>query len=344
MPPVSSMPSCRLADDFAARLLAWWDEHGRHDLPWQHPRTAYRVWVAEIMLQQTQVSTVQNYYDRFLLRFPDLPALACAGVDAIMSAWSGLGYYRRAVNMHRAAQLCVQQHQGKLPASAAELLTLPGIGRSTANAIISQSLDLPLPILDGNLKRVLARHAGISGWPGARAVERKLWLAAEQRLPQLRGADYTQACMDLGASLCRRQHPQCTVCPVAGDCRARILQRQHELPGRKPAKAKAQRHLRLLVYRRGDQILLQKRPPSGIWASMWSLPEATTQHAVATALPEIRHELTHLRLHITPLLMPAEQDCTVADAQLQWHSISASLQLGLPKPIRDIIKQLPEHC
>ncbi len=344
MPPATSMPSCRSHKDFAARLLAWWDEHGRHDLPWQQARSPYRVWVAEIMLQQTQVATVINYYDRFLQRFPDLPALACAGVDAVMSAWSGLGYYRRAVNLHRAAQLCMQQHQGALPVSADAMLQLPGIGRSTANAIISQSQNVPLPILDGNLKRVLARHAGIAGWPGNSRVEQKLWQAAAQRLPQSRGADYSQACMDLGATLCHRRQPHCDVCPVAADCIARAEQRQHELPARKPRKTKTERHLQLLVYRRGGQILLQKRPPSGIWASMWSLPEGNADLNSATALPGIRHELTHLRLQITPWLMSVEPDSMVADAQLQWHDVSASLQLGLPKPIRDIIAQLPEHC
>lgn len=342
MPPVSSMPSCRLADDFAARLLAWWDEHGRHDLPWQHPRTAYRVWVAEIMLQQTQVSTVIHYYRPFLQRFPDLQTLACAGIDDIMSAWSGLGYYRRAVHMHRAAQLCMQLHKGALPTTAEALLALPGIGRSTANAIISQSLDLPLPILDGNLKRVLARHAGIAGWPGERSVERKLWLAAELRLPQHRGADYAQACMDLGATLCRRRQPRCGDCPVAGDCHALQLSQQDELPGRRQRRAKTQRQLQLLVYRRGDQILLQKRPAIGIWASMWSLPEGTADPRSAQAMQVIRHELTHLQLHITPWLMPETAECMVADTPLQWYKLRESLQLGLPKPIRDIIAQLPE--
>jgi A/G-specific adenine glycosylase len=336
------MPSCHSAESFADRLLTWWQQHGRHDLPWQHPRTAYRVWVAEIMLQQTQVSTVIKYYQGFLQRFPDLPALACAGVDDIMSAWSGLGYYRRAVNMHRAAQLCMQRHHGALPDNADDLLQLPGIGRSTANAIISQSQDMPLPILDGNLKRVLARHAGISGWPGDSAVERKLWRAAEDRLPGNHGADYTQACMDLGATLCRRRQPNCEQCPVASDCVAREQERQHELPGRKQRKTKTERHLQLLVYRRDEQILLEKRPDKGIWASMWSLPEGDTDMKSAVALPIIRHELTHLRLYITPVLMPREADCMAAEAQLQWHSLTASLQLGLPKPIRDIIEQLPE--
>ena len=199
---------------FAERLLAWWDRHGRHDRPWQHPRTPYRVWVAEIMLQQTQVSTVIPYFKRFVDRFPTLVTLAEAELDEVLSLWSGLGYYARARNLHRAAAICVREHGDELPRAREQLAGLPGIGESTANAILSQAWDVPAVVLDGNVRRVLARHDAVAGWPGQSAVQRSLWQAAERRLPRDRGADYTQAVMDLGATLCTRAHPGCRQCPV----------------------------------------------------------------------------------------------------------------------------------
>jgi A/G-specific adenine glycosylase len=337
------MPSCRSNKTFAERLLIWWDQHGRHDLPWQQSRSAYRIWVAEIMLQQTQVATVLNYYQPFLQRFPDLQTLACCDVDAVMSAWSGLGYYRRAVNLHRTAQLCLQQHAGKLPDTAEQLLQLPGIGRSTANAIISQSQDAALPILDGNLKRVLARHAGIPGWPGDKQVEQALWQAAMERLPAQRGADYSQACMDLGASLCSRSKPACNDCPVATDCRACAEQIQTQLPGRRPRQPKTVRQMRLLVHRQADQVLLEKRPATGIWASMWCLPEGLQQPETGAVLMQFSHELSHVSLRIKAVQMPHPAQHMVREGQLQWYAREDALRLGLPKPVRDILQQLPVH-
>jgi len=208
------------APAFAERLLAWWEVNGRHDLPWQHPRTPYRVWISEIMLQQTQVATVIPYFDRWMRDFPDVATLAAASLDSVLSHWSGLGYYARARNLHRAALQCVQEHGGRLPAAAEELVALPGIGLSTANAIISQATDQPAAVLDGNVRRVLARHAAVDGWPGRAAVQKRLWTEAEARLPNDRGADYSQAIMDLGATVCMRSKAACELCPVSADCGA----------------------------------------------------------------------------------------------------------------------------
>ncbi|NBB92056.1 MAG: A/G-specific adenine glycosylase, partial [Gammaproteobacteria bacterium] len=261
--------------DFAQRLLAWWEQHGRHDLPWQQERSPYRVWVAEIMLQQTQVGTVIPYFERFMGRFPDLPSLAHAPIDDVLAHWSGLGYYARARNLHAAAVRCLEEHGGDLPPDAESLERLPGIGRSTANAIVAQAQDRRAPILDGNVKRVLARHAGVEGWPGRSAVLRSLWQEAEALTPQDRARDYTQAIMDLGATLCTPRRPACERCPVDEDCFARRADRVEELPAPKPKRSRPLRDATLVIIEndRGE-LLLQRRPPSGIWGGLWSLPES----------------------------------------------------------------------
>lgn len=348
------------ATPFAERLLAWWDIHGRHDLPWQHPRTPYRVWVSEIMLQQTQVATVIPYFERFMARFPDLPSLANAPIDDVLGAWQGLGYYARGRNLHRAAQRCVQDHGGKLPPSAEALVALPGIGESTANAIISQAHDTPATVLDGNVKRVMARHEAIEGWTGQPAVIRRLWKAAKARLPLERGADYTQAIMDLGATVCSRRNPGCQQCPVRADCGARLQKCVSQLPTPRPRREVGQRKLFMLILRDHHQrVLLERRPPTGIWGGLWCFPTADAAIMLAErfslrsddlqALPAISHTLTHLKLDITPLTAEAQhpdesgaQHSTISvecGEEVDWFSPLQWANLGIPKPVLDLLEK-----
>ena len=338
-----------MAQTFADRLLAWYDRHGRKDLPWQHPRTPYRVWVSEIMLQQTQVATVVPYFERWMATFPDLATLAAAPQDEVLSLWSGLGYYARARNLHKAAGICMAEHGGELPASAEQLAALPGIGPSTANAIVSQSTDRPAAVLDGNVRRVLARHAAIEGWTGAAAVQKTLWAEAEARLPDKRGADYTQAVMDVGALVCRRNMPDCSVCPVREDCRARAEGKTERLPSPKPPTRVGEKTLFMLILRdaRG-RVLLEKRPGAGIWGGLWCLPEDESETGLLIrfgmgdkaleAGPAIEHRLSHLKLTIRPLLAASrialQVECT---AQQGWFDRRQQETLGLPKPIADLL-------
>lgn len=361
MPAPSSMPSSPNPECFADRLLQWWARHGRKDLPWQHPRTPYRVWVSEIMLQQTQVATVIPYFERWVARLPGIETLAAAPEDEVLSLWSGLGYYARARNLHKAARICVERFDGALPDSHEALKELPGIGPSTANAIISQAFDRPAVVLDGNAKRVLARHVGTEGWPGDSKIHRALWSEAEKRLPGARGADYSQAIMDLGALVCTRNAPDCAQCPVAGDCRALELGATDRIPAARPRKEIPEKTLHMLVVRDADgRILLQRRPPTGIWGGLWSLPEGRSarearerlgfgRKAVGSherGLPEIRHRLTHLFLQIKPALLTVSTDMTLEcesareGSELAWFSREARMQLGLPRPVEELLRTL----
>ena len=262
------------ARDFAAYLIAWHEHHGRHDLPWQQRRTAYRVWVSEIMLQQTQVATVIPYYERFMLRFPDVGTLAAAPVDEVLHLWSGLGYYARARNLHRAAVCITQEHAGCFPRDFDAVARLPGIGRSTAGAILALSLGERFPILDGNVRRVLSRHFGVEGSPSDRAIQQKLWELSDDCTPTKHVDTYTQAVMDLGATVCVRRNPSCAACPVAATCVAHRSGRQHELPAPKPARTRRLRQVFMLAAVREDGgVLLERRPESGIWGGLWCLPE-----------------------------------------------------------------------
>lgn len=334
-------------NDFAKRLLSWWQQHGRHDLPWQLERTPYRVWVSEIMLQQTQVATVVDYFQRFMLRFPTLKTLAAADLDEVLALWSGLGYYARARNLHHAARLCRERHGGELPEDAEALEALPGIGRSTAHAILAQAWNRRAPILDGNVKRVLARHAGIDGWPGRSEVLKQLWQASDHRTPADQAADYTQAIMDLGAGICTPRKPACLLCPVSEDCRARLEDRIAELPGRKPPKVRPHRETTLLVILdRAGRVLLERRPPTGIWGGLWCLPEATavdtSEHAQDFGdIPPILHQFTHfsLTLHFTLLMEPTDLP-NILDREQRWFDLSEALKAGLPRPIRTVLETL----
>jgi len=346
------MASVTRVPPFADRLLAWWDQHGRKDLPWQHPRTPYRVWVSEIMLQQTQVGTVIPYFERWMRRFPDIAELARAPLDDVLALWAGLGYYARARNLHRSARICLEQFGSLLPSSGGELSTLPGIGRSTANAIVSQATDQPAAVLDGNVRRLLARHAMIEGWPGSATVQSLLWREAETRLPDSRGADYTQAIMDLGAIVCRRTKPDCEQCPVKADCKARAGDAVHRYPTAKPRTRIGEREVFMLILHDDTQgVLLEKRPPAGIWGGLWSLPEAGSltslerETGLALAggqmLPPRQHRLTHLNLRIQPVLLRATRPAQVkCSATQRWMVLDGHPDRGVPKPVAQLLRDL----
>lgn len=338
---------------FASQLLDWFDRDGRHDLPWQHPRTPYRVWLAEIMLQQTQVQTVIPYYARFLEALPTLPDLAAADSDRVHALWAGLGYYARARNLHKAAQLCVQRHGGELPGDFDALSALPGIGRSTAGAILAQAHGLRFPILDGNVKRTLCRYHGIGGWPGGSAVEKQLWSIAEAHLPEARMADYTQAIMDFGATLCTRHDPACVLCPLQDACVARRGGLVDQLPEARPGKPLPQRRTLMLLLRDGQgRVLLARRPATGVWSGLWSLPEASDHdqarafvapHAdfdAAQALPPIEHVFSHYRLHIDPLAWRVAESGTLQGEDLRWQPFDQLADVGLPAPVKKLLGSL----
>ncbi len=337
---------------FAERLLAWFDVHGRHDLPWQHPRDPYRVWISEVMLQQTQVRTVIGYFQRFVAELPGIESLAAASEDRVFGLWSGLGYYSRARNLHRAAEMVMAEHGGDLPADIERLSSLPGIGRSTAAAILAQAHGQRHAILDGNVKRVLARHRGIDGWPGNSKVQAALWNEAERFTPHDRIADYTQAIMDLGATICVRSRPRCADCPVAADCVARIENRTVELPQRKPPRAIPTRATMMLLLRDAEgRVLLQRRPPTGVWSGLWSLLEFADRSAADVTIREYRpndvqslgtftHTFSHFRLQITPLLADGVSSSSMlADApDLEWYGSEQWSALGLPAPVRRLLE------
>jgi len=342
-------------ESFASPLLRWFDVNGRHDLPWQHPRTPYRVWLSEIMLQQTQVRTVIPYFERFVTALPTLSALAAASRDDVMALWSGLGYYARARNLQAAAQRCVAQHDGELPRDMEALIALPGVGRSTAAAILSQAWGDRHAILDGNVKRVLARYHGIDGYPGLPAVEKQLWVVAEQHLPAERLADYTQAQMDLGATLCTRSDPACVLCPLQDHCIARREGRVAELPTPKPGKAVPQKHACVLwLENASGEVLMQRRPPTGIWASLWTLPQADDvassrgwferelhgDFGAALTLRPIEHAFSHYKLRLQPLRIGnvALRERVGDNDDLRWVARGELAALGIPAPIRKLLE------
>jgi len=342
-----------MSADFAQRLLDWHEGSGRHDLPWQHPREPYRVWLSEIMLQQTQVQTVIPYFERFVRELPDLAALAAADEDRVVALWAGLGYYARARNLHKAAQICVAEHGGELPRDFDALAALPGIGRSTAGAILAQAHGMRFAILDGNVKRVLCRYHGVEGWPGSGPVEKQLWALAEADLPQERLADYTQAIMDFGATLCTRSDPSCVLCPLQDGCVALRDGRIAELPESNPGKPLPERRTLMLLLRdREDRVLLVRRPPTGVWSGMWSLPEVAdhdeAREFVAGAsavdfednvpLPLIEHSFSHYRLHIAPLLWrDAAPAARIGDNAQRWQPLDSLDEVGLPAPVRKLL-------
>ena len=342
----------------APRLLAWHAKAGRHDLPWQQRRNPYRVWVSEIMLQQTQVITVIPYYERFMARFPDVSALADAPIDEVLHLWTGLGYYARARNLHRAATIIRDGHAGEFPRTLDAVMALPGVGRSTAGAILAISTGARHAILDGNVKRVLARHHGVDGAIDEKATLDELWRLAEKNTPARDVDVYTQAIMDLGATLCVRSRPRCDACPIALDCRARIEGRQAELPAGKRRRAqRKQKRAVMLVARHESAVLLVQRPSAGIWGGLWCLPEfsdreaanafATTQLAqpqfAASELPDIEHSFTHFDLVITPILVRCGQEARVREGNTLWYDLQEPARVGLPAPVKMLLSSLMER-
>ncbi|MDP4547302.1 A/G-specific adenine glycosylase [Marinobacter sp. MDS2] len=350
-----------MPDLFADKLLDWYDNHGRHNLPWHHNRNAYRVWVSEIMLQQTQVATVIPYFEAFMASFPDVQALAAAPVDDVLSHWSGLGYYARARNLHKAARQVVNEFGGEFPQDQETLESLTGIGRSTAAAILAQAFGKRAAILDGNVKRVLARYHAVPGWPGQSAVLKQLWEHAETHTPDQRVRDYTQGIMDLGAMVCTRSKPKCDSCPLNNGCTAYAENQTHLYPGSKPKKQKPEKTTWMLIFEDNEgRILLERRPPSGIWGGLWSLPELDPaygteelQEACERELglvcsdPELisgfRHTFSHYHLHIQPARLPVSASTKVSDSENQrWLHRDEALALGLPAPIRSLLTE-PEQ-
>ncbi len=340
--------------DFSQHILQWFNDHGRKNLPWQHNRTPYRVWVSEIMLQQTQVTTVIPYYERFMARFPTVEQLAEASQDDVISYWAGLGYYARGRNLHKCAQAVVNDDQGEFPRSIDELQNLPGIGRSTAGAIISLSSGKRAVILDGNVKRVLARYQAVDGWPGKTSVANTLWEYAERYTPDKRCDDYNQAMMDLGATLCSRSKPGCNQCPVHSNCQAFALQRQTDFPGKKPKKTLPVKTVQWLVMRNTQgAFFMEHRPPQGIWGGLWSFPEMQAEESVETksiqygdpinteTLDSFRHTFSHYHLDIHPTLIHLEElPLAVNDDSQQWFNQEQLTAVGLAAPVKKLLKSL----
>lgn len=346
---------------FYTRLIAWQKVHGRHDLPWQNTTDPYAIWVSEIMLQQTQVSAVIGYYAKFMQRFPTILTLASATEDAVLQHWSGLGYYSRARNLRKAAIHIVEHHAGVFPTDFVIIQTLPGIGRSTAAAIASFAFNQIHTILDGNVKRVLARHFCIEGWPGQAKVEQQLWQLADTLLPTTEMIAYTQGLMDLGATLCTRGKPQCVVCPLKSTCAALANNQVSMLPTPKPRKATPEKDISMLIVCCGDHVMLEKRPSRGIWGGLWSLPEVdvsadehrllqvlNTQYQLNgylptpftyQTLPVLSHAFTHFKLHIQPRVIHL-QTLPRNHAQYVWMPISEAILAAIPTPIRTLLQRL----
>jgi A/G-specific adenine glycosylase len=352
--PVPAEPA-----DPASRIAAWQRRSGRHDLPWQASRDPYRIWLSEIMLQQTQAATVIPYYQNFLVRFPDVRALADAPLDAVLQAWAGLGYYARARNLHRCAQAVRDDHGGHFPRSSADLATLPGIGPSTAAAVAAFAWGERAAILDGNVRRVLARHHALEADPGASASTRQLWAWAREWLAQspadLDMRAYTQGQMDLGATVCTRTNPDCPRCPLSDDCAARIQGRQHELPRPRMRRPQPEQSGHVIIVQCGGAVLLHRRPERGIWGGLWSLPQFEAQDRLTAfrrdladvdappleKLAAFDHAFTHFRLHLQPwrLRLPGAPTVDTPPGHT-WVPISTLHELGMPAPIARLLRGL----
>lgn len=343
---------------FTENLLAWFHEHGRHDLPWQQNPTPYRVWISEIMLQQTQVSTVINYYQQFTKYFSSIKLLSEANQDEVLKLWSGLGYYARARHLHRCAQIVSEQYQGHFPQNVEELVALPGIGRSTAGAILSFSMSIRAPILDGNVKRVLTRYHAIEGIAADKIVNQQLWDLALQHTPEKNYAQYNQAIMDLGATVCTRSNPACSRCPVMQHCQAYAQARTHEFPyPKKTTKIRPKKSSRMLIIKNTDgKVLLEKRPPVGIWGGLWSFPECSVDENLQTWCakyinadiittqnwPSFNHAFTHFELTIYPVLLTVQfNPASIMEAEHKfWYNVADALPGGIAAPMAKLLNQL----
>lgn len=347
-----------MSESFAPRVLDWFDEHGRKHLPWQQNVTPYRVWVSEIMLQQTQVTTVIPYFERFMQHYPTVEALAAASQDEVLHLWTGLGYYARARNLHKCAQAVVAEHAGEFPRSVEALTELSGIGRSTAGAIASLSMGQAAAILDGNVKRVLARHFTVEGWPGKTPVLNQLWRCAEALTPVKRCSGYTQAMMDLGAMVCTRSKPDCTQCPLSDSCAAFHQGNPQDYPGKKPKKDKPVKTVQLVMVRnRAGEWLLEQRPTTGIWGGLWSFPEVECEQDVEEFWREtyaqkvdvkerwdsFRHTFSHYHLDITPVVADlTSSDNRVGERANYWYDVNRPGTLGLAAPVKLLLEKLQQ--
>lgn len=342
-----------MSSDFSQAVLNWFDEHGRHDLPWQHNKTPYRVWVSEIMLQQTQVVTVIDYYQRFMNRFPDVQSLAVAEQDEVLHYWTGLGYYARARNLHKCAQTVVEEFAGEFPKSVEDLESLSGIGRSTAGAIASISMGIHASILDGNVKRVLSRFHAVEGWPGNKKVADEMWLIAERYTPAKRTGEYTQAMMDLGATLCSRSKPQCQICPLQAQCEAYAQDRVKAFPFSKPKKEKPIRATRMLMLEWDGRILLKQQPSSGIWGGLWIFPmmdvdQPMMEHELLSHATQsihegevFRHTFSHYHLDIHPVhIRLAKPIDVISEAKQLWYNLEQPDSVGLAAPVKKLLESL----
>lgn len=346
-----------VSEQFSSRILAWFDLHGRKDLPWQHNKTPYSVWISEIMLQQTQVTTVIPYFQKFMARFPNVRSLAEAPADDVLHHWTGLGYYARARNLHKAAKTIVDQYDGEFPASIEDVVSLPGIGRSTAGAVLSLASGQNHAILDGNVKRVLARFHAIEGWAGNKKVETAMWQHAIENTPAERVADYNQAMMDMGATLCTRSKPHCELCPVRSDCAARLQQRIAEFPGKKPKKTIPVKRTVMLLPVWQNQVLMYQRPPTGIWGGLWSFVEAQAVENISEVtlplglneyeileLAPFRHTFSHFHLDIQPVVLKLKEAPVgqVQEVGNQWVDYLSVPNLGLSAPATKLLNALAE--
>lgn len=346
--------------DFSARLIVWQQCHGRHDLPWQNTQDPYRIWVSEIMLQQTQVTAVIGYYANFMARFPTIAALADATQEEVLQYWSGLGYYARGRNLHKAAQMIMRDFDGVFPQGFETVQTLPGIGRSTAAAIVSFAFGQSQTILDGNVKRVLTRHFDIEGWPNTPKINQQLWALAESLVPpdNMNMIAYTQGLMDLGATICTRTKPKCDQCPLQNGCTALALDKTHCLPTPKPKKSIPQRHTTMLIIYDADKVLLQKRPQSGIWAGLWSLPEVIMEDIPSKVAQQtmgliveaeeplaiVKHVFSHYKLDITPQPLALQSgNPLLSSVDLQWMPLATAIDAALPTPVRKILLSFEEQ-
>ena len=340
---------------FARKIIAWQKKAGRHDLPWQNTRDPYRIWLSEVMLQQTQVAAVIPYYERFLSRFPDVASLAAASLDEVMPIWAGLGYYARARNLHLGAQQIMTLHAGVFPKDFGAIHALSGIGRSTAGAISVFAFGEKRAILDGNVKRVFARHFGVEGDIKTKSVEDGLWSIAEANLPRVDIESYTQGLMDLGATVCKRTKPACLLCPVHKSCVAFAQGRVEALPGKTKKREIPHRQTRMLVIIYAGEVLLEKRPPTGIWGGLWSLPELPLDADIAKSLqsryrltsrtmremPQVGHGFTHFSLTIFPTeITPAKFALRAMEPGLMWVNVDDAMDAAIAAPVKRILESV----
>ncbi len=343
---------------FAKAILSWYEDYGRKSLPWQQNKTAYSVWLSEIMLQQTQVTTVIPYYQRFMERFPTVQDLANAQQDEVLHYWTGLGYYARARNLHKAAKTVVEQYNGEFPTDIEQMNALPGVGRSTAAAVLSSVYKQPHAILDGNVKRTLARSFAVEGWPGKKTVENQLWRHAEEHTPSKDVDKYNQAMMDMGAMICTRSKPKCSLCPVESLCVAKKQGNQIDYPGKKPKTIKPEKQIWFVILRHGDDVWLEQRPQSGIWGGLFCFPE-NSHSAIEDALDSrsvkenqikaqkqliaFRHTFSHYHLDITPILLElsSKPDMIMEDSKGLWYNLNKPEEVGLAAPVKQLLESLP---